>query len=105
MLMVMRRPWQQYVLVALLAFTQQMGVAHLTAHAAERLRDHQGTTQTDEGSCAKCAAYASFGSSPPASFQSLARAPEQGARLIAPATAAVLRTVAVYQSRAPPIAL
>lgn len=101
----MRRPWQQFVLVALLVFTQQMGVAHLTAHAAERLRDHQGTTQTDEGSCAKCAAYASFGSSPPSSLQSLARTVVHDPRPVASATVAVSRTVAVYQSRAPPTAL
>ena len=101
----MRRPWQQFVLVALLVFTQQMGVAHLTAHAAERLRDHQGTTQTDEGSCAKCAAYASFGSSPPSSLQSLARTVVQQPLPVAAATSADSRTVAVYQSRAPPAAL
>jgi hypothetical protein len=101
----MRRPWQQFVLVALLVFTQQMGVAHLTAHAAERLRDHQGTTQTDDGSCAKCAAYASFGSSPPPSLQSLAHVVVQELRPVARATVAISRTVAVYQSRAPPTTL
>jgi hypothetical protein len=101
----MRRPWQQFVLVALLVFTQQMGIAHLTAHAAERLRDHQGTAQTDEGSCAKCAAYASFGSSPPSSLHALARTVVQQPLTVAPATMAESRTVAVYQSRAPPAGL
>ena len=99
----MRRRWKHFLLVALLVFTQQAGVAHLTAHAVERLKDHQGTTQTDDGSCAKCAVYASLGSSPPSSITAFARVVVQLPLAAATATPARARTVAVYQSRAPPL--
>jgi hypothetical protein len=101
----MRRRWPQMLLVALLLFTQQLGIAHLTAHAAERLKDHQGTTQNEDGACAKCAFYASLGSSPPCSATAFVHHVVQVPICAVVGSPAHSRSVTVYRSRAPPISL
>lgn len=95
------RPW---LLVWLLLITQQLGVAHLTAHAAERFSGRQDSTLPGEALCERCILYSSVGSP-------LAGAlPEfSPPRLCVPAPLAALPVSiagdapAFYRSRAPPL--
>ncbi len=98
----MRRALSHWLLAILLVFAQEVAVAHLAGHAAERLNDRQTTTHT-EAYCPKCSMFASFGSSPPSTPLILKFALTHTEHFSAAVYVAATRTVVAYQSRAPPV--
>ena len=103
----MRRVHFHSVLALLLVFTQQVGFAHLASHAAQRLTDQtqQDKTHPSESLCEKCVQFASLGTSPPATPYVLEFVPTKSPQFESVAHSSESRTVAPYQSRAPPVLL
>jgi glycine/D-amino acid oxidase-like deaminating enzyme len=101
----MSRLVRHALLALLLAFAQQAGIVHLTAHATQRLHDTP-TTTTDDGTarCAQCVLYASLGASPvPATSvpEFINPRPTQLPAVIEQPSKA--QATSAYRSRAPPL--
>ncbi len=93
------------LLALLLVIAQQGGIAHLTAHATQRLHEQPAST-TDDGTarCAQCVLYASLGASAAPAVVIPAVVPTRPPLL--PAVAAqphAAEGTASYRSRAPPL--
>ena len=112
----LRRTFAPALLALLLVLSQQMGMAHALAHALAHVLTHalaHGQSQSQDGhdvkslapdqGCAQCLAFAQIGSAldtPPHFFPA---ARDTAAAIALPgAQPKCLRTVCVFQSRAPP---
>jgi hypothetical protein len=106
----MSRLLRHVLLALMLAFAQQAGIAHLTAHATQQLgtatgqHDAPATTEDGTARCAQCVLYASLGASPVPAVATPdfipprpLQVPDLQARTIQ------VRAPAAYRSRAPPL--
>ncbi|MFT3905369.1 MAG: hypothetical protein QM718_03590 [Steroidobacteraceae bacterium] len=93
-----------WLLALLLVFTQQLGVAHLTAHAAQRLSGGDDTGLVSDTLCAKCAVFSSMGSALISVAPIVVPVLAQAERIVTllPLGAAS-RFSPFYRSRAPPL--
>jgi hypothetical protein len=103
MMCFMFRRFRPLLIAALLLAAQQAGIAHLSAHAAARLREAPVPAQGENHDCAQCLQFASLASAVPVamSVPPVIRAPVD--RFVElPASAPASIAAPGYRSRAPP---
>ena len=111
--MTLRRFFAHAVLALLLVLSQQMGMAHALAHALAHGMSHASQEQgqrhdakslaADQG-CAQCLAFAQIGSALDTPVHFFPAARDTASAIALPdAQPECLRTVCVFQSRAPPV--
>jgi hypothetical protein len=98
----MRRLHLHLLLALLLVFTQQVGAAHLSSHAASQLAQPHGKAHGTLDPCELCSLFASLGHGLPASSLSWDVVPSHFDSVESVAHSLQSRTLPAYQSRAPP---
>jgi hypothetical protein len=98
----MRRLHLHLLLALLLVFTQQVGAAHLSSHAASQLAQHHDKVHGTVDPCELCSLFASLGHSLPVSALAWDVVPSHFDSVESVARSFQSRTLPVYQSRAPP---
>jgi hypothetical protein len=102
----MRQARLHWLLVLLLLFTQEAGIAHLTLHATERRDDRQTTSHSDGSFCAKCSQYSANGAGLAPNTLVVQSTRVAVERLVAPAIVqGWRRSFVAYRGRAPPYLL
>jgi hypothetical protein len=100
----MIRRLRPLMLALALLLSQQAGIAHLTGHAAQRLREQPAPVQGENHDCAQCVLYAALGAAPLAAHATPACLPAHAPQAIEfPPARIVQRALTAYRSRAPPL--
>ncbi|HEY4367586.1 MAG TPA: hypothetical protein VGN07_10185 [Steroidobacteraceae bacterium] len=100
----MRRLHLHLLLALLLVFTQQLGAAHLSSHAASQLAQQHDKAHSTADPCELCSLFASLGHSLPVTALNWAVVPTHFDYIESVAHSSESQTLLVYQSRAPPLA-
>ncbi|MFM2288391.1 MAG: hypothetical protein RL684_1534 [Pseudomonadota bacterium] len=91
------------LLALALLLSQQAGIAHLTGHAAQRLREQPVPAQGENHDCTQCVLYAALGAAPLSALVAPAVVPAGVPQAIEfPLARTVARAALAYRSRAPP---